>query len=229
MGLAKAVISGLIGIISTQSLEVPITTSIQKDSPITVQGFVQAIKKKDAEGRVFPSYELRGSVSNNSSRDILLVVIKFNVKHLSVSRETKIRSTDYFFEPGLLTPNSVTSFEESGLPYGIAKVEAVPMPASGKAVATVAFVEFSNGETWGNPHEAAEALRARSDALRKLQALKDTYNTEGPDRLIEQLGQCSEMPFVSSVYVAYRDEKSVAIAVQKVDSMLAAAKSHKVN
>ena len=100
------------------------------------------------------------------------------------------------------------------------------MPPTAKVIAKIAFVQFSNGETWGNPAEAADALRARLNALRKLESLKETYNTEGPDRFIEQLGQCSEMPFVSAAYTTYKDEKSIELALRRVDSMLEAAKSH---
>ena len=98
MGLAKVVISGLIGIISTQSFEVPIITRTQKENPITLQGFVQATTKKGSDGRIFPSYEVRGSLTNSSSRDILLIVVKFEAQNFSFKNETTFESNDYFFE-----------------------------------------------------------------------------------------------------------------------------------
>jgi hypothetical protein len=227
VNIATSVLIGVVlGVFPAQTFEVPIAVRTQERNPVILRGFVQAVTKKNPEGKIFPSFELRGSITNTSLREIVLVIATFDVKNLNYANQAITENRDYFFDAELLKPNAVSSFEETGLPYGMSKFESVPMPASGKVTGRVSFVQFAGGESWGDHAAAVYALRTRAAALEKMQALKVAYETEGTDRFMSELKSSAEVPFVSSVYMAYQRENSVSAAYQKLISMLQAASLH---
>lgn len=171
-------------------------------SPLLVKGDVTAFDKPTEQLR----FSVKGSVSitNVSSKPILLTVV--SLKGTNVPGVDQRWSQDYYFDD-LFEPQSTDEQELSSVPFvsrmevksseGTQWVDMEPSrTAQQQVTASVLFVQFADGSTWGNRDEAKTALEVRRDTVKRLLDLESIYRREGEAALIEDLSKPSDLPTI---------------------------------
>jgi len=75
-------------------------------------------------------------------------------------------------------------------------------PARGaqqKVSASVLFVQFADGSTWGDREEAKAALATRRESVKRLFELESIYRHEGEAAFVEDLAKPTDLPVISGL------------------------------
>jgi hypothetical protein len=149
-------------------------------SPIRVSG---QLTFRDDGSQVTPfSYEITATTKNVSSKSMLLMVIHFEASGMGGPGHDERYSQEYFFtEP--LEPGAIEKYESGHGSFGPREALASPgadrEPEPPSAAASVEFVQFSDGSTWGDPDAAADAFEIRRSTGCQLEALEHIYEQSG--------------------------------------------------
>jgi hypothetical protein len=188
-------------------------------SPLLVTGDV-TVRDRPTE-RLRYSVEGRLSLTNASSKPILLTVVSLQGKNTPVINDTT--SHDYYFSE-LFEPHSTENREWTFGPFvsqlevksgAVSKwVDIEPAgTAQQKGFASVLFVQYADGSTWGDAAKAKAALEVRHNGIERLKALESVYRREGEKVFIDDLSKPSYLPAISSLqnFRNHVDDKSKVV------------------
>jgi hypothetical protein len=202
-----------------------------RGSPLLVKGDVTA-KDKPTEKLRF-SIAGRVSLTNVSSKPILMTIVSFEGTNVQLNYRW---SQDYYFSDPF-EPQSTENHEWTSGPFvsrmevksegGSKWVDLEPeRGAPQKVVASVLFVQYADGSSWGDKQEANTVLAVRRESVKKLMALASMYREKGETAFVDALSECTDLPAISSLqYFSQRsDDKSKV--VDRLFRMLATVDEH---
>jgi hypothetical protein len=201
-------------------------------SPLLLRGDLIAYDKPTEQLR----YSVKGkiSVTNSSSKPIVLTVV--SLKGTNVPGVNDTSSQDYYFSE-LFDPQSTEEREWAFGPF-VSRIEVKSdegtkwvdiEPARGaqqKVTASVLFVQFADGSTWGDRDEAKAALASRRNSVKRLTALATLYRDDGERAFIDDLLKPSDLPAILSLQYFCRNSDDKSKVVDRLFRMLASAEVH---
>lgn len=211
---------------------IPITDSSSSDSPLLVKGDVTAKDRPTEKLRY--SVARRVSLTNISSKPILLTIVAF--KGTNVPGVNDTWSHDYYFSDPF-EPQSTEDNEWTFGPFvsrmevksdgGSNWVDLEPERGAPKKVtASVLFVQYADGSSWGDKEEANSILGVRQETVKTLTALASIYREKGETALVNALSESTGLPAVSSLqnFCQHSDDKGKV--VDRLFRMLATVDEH---
>jgi hypothetical protein len=172
----------------------------ESGSPIRVSG---QLTFRDDGSRVTPfCYRITATAKNVSSKSMLLMVIHFQASGMGGPGHDEQYSQEYFFmEP--LEPDAIEKYESGHLSFGPREAPVSPdadrKPEPPTATASVEFVQFSDGSTWGDADAAADAFEIRQHTVRELEALEHIYEESGEQAFRAELSKETYLPTVGAL------------------------------
>ena len=204
---------------------VSIVQSKADGSPLLISGTVTAIESESPVRRSLIKRNVL--LTNASSKGILLTVVQLSVSGLSLVNVNATLENDYFFSAEVFSPSSTQNYEQ---PFGpvtktgtSAKAEEATQP---RALASVKFVQFADGSTWGIPLAGKHALDERQLLWQELRVLADTYQTKGANEFVAKLRQPSSLAVITNMQHLYAETHNPVIVSDKVSAMLRQASEH---
>ncbi len=201
-------------------------------SPLVVKGDVTAYDKPAEQLRY--SAKVRTSVTNASSKPIVLTVISLTGENVPGMNDKS--SHDYYF-PEMFEPQSTEEQEWTFGPFvsrtevkvdgGSKWVDVEPeRGAVQKVTATVLFVQFADGSTWGDRDEAKSALAVRRDSVKRLVHLSSVYRREGEAAFIDDLSKPTDLPAISTLQYLCNHNDDKTKVVDRLIRMVATVEEH---
>jgi hypothetical protein len=168
-------------------------------SPIHVSG---QLTFRDNGSKVTPfCYQITATAKNVSSKSMLLVVIHFQANGLGGPGHDEQYSQEYFFtEP--LEPDAAEKYESEhslGPREALVSPDVNRQPERPTATASVEFVQFSDGSTWGDSDAAADAFEIRRNTVRELEALEHIYEESGERAFRDELSRETYLPSIDAL------------------------------
>ena len=192
-------------------------------SPLVLTGNVRVIDEAKSELARF-SYAAKVTVKNESSKVVLLSVIEMRIRGTNGTEVTSTETDDYFFTSDTLDPGATKLIHDILRPiYSKNEGESRALP---KARASVKFVQFLDGTTWGAPDGDNGSLRERSQTWKTLEALAHTHKTSGEQAFLDELMAPSELQTVCYLQRLYLRSKDCKAVLAEVESMLLNARLH---
>jgi hypothetical protein len=203
-----------------------VTDASAPGSPLALSGSVTAIDRQTEAFR----YSLHADVSakNLSRKDIILLVMEIDV---TGANKVDIHDTgeyDYFFASEIFEGSGSRTFGEDWGPFGEPQGPVEGKPTRPRTVARVAFAQFSDGSTWGDPMAGKSALSERSLTYSKLLSLSETYQQKGTRVFGEELSEPSDLPELRNLQQLYtQNSKDTNAVFRRVTRMLENADLHR--
>lgn len=134
---------------------------------------------------------------NVSKKSVLFMAIHIEATVAGAQPDDFTYTEDYLFSDPL-QPDSVETRNFPAQSVGTSlnsnpKTCAKPDPRP-TATATVEFVHFSDGSTWGDKDVGWFAFEARSKAVSELDWLEHIYEQRGKDSFLEELARADDYP-----------------------------------
>ena len=131
---------------------------------------------------------------------------------------------DYFFESDLLAPQQ-TIILETQLLSQRQPAETLTALKSGSAKviadASVGFVQFADGSTWGDLIAGREFLQQREQAWKELRFLADLYHSNQQMKFEAALNEpAARVPYVGKLGLIYSQTKNIDAVVQEMAELL---------
>ena len=211
-------------IAEAQSERVIPVVEVNGTGPVRVAGRVIA-KDQPSEAPRY-SFEANVEMTDVSAKPILLIVVTLDaLSTLPVSfnyREEK----DYFFEPDMLQPGSIARLQGVLGRFGEpSRKEDFSVKVEPSARVKVAFVQFSDGSSWGEARAAEQALRNRQLSLRELEFLNEEYRQRSVEEFLSEFLQPTLLQPIFSLQELYRENLDLAPVLARLDSMLKNARA----
>jgi hypothetical protein len=211
---------------STQQSSSVLVDASDKGSPVILSGTVSSSNDL-ATGTLGVTFHMNVRATNTSHKDILLTVITMDMTDASGFRRDYTKINDYFFTSELLKASGIETLQDTlaPLPEAVGKIDV--RPTVPKASARVAFVEFLDGSTWGDPEAGKEILIERRLTWNKLNHLSQTFRTEGEHQFLSELTEPSELQTIVYLQRLYNgNNKDVEMVLKNINAMLAQADLH---
>lgn len=200
--------------------------------PLLVIGDV-TVRDRPAE-RLRYSVEGRISLTNASSKPILITVVSLQGENTPRVNETTLH--DYYFsEP--FEPNSKEDREWNFGPF-VSQVEVKSggdskwidiepeRSAEKKVFASVLFVQYSDGSTWGDASTAKAALDSRRNTVKRLADLESVYRNEGEEIFINDLSKPTDLPAILLLQDFYKRTSDKSKVVDRFLRLREASDDH---
>jgi hypothetical protein len=213
-------------LLSSSQLETtsPVVQIGQDGSPLEISGNV--IAGDEGSGVLRYSISRKLTVNNVSSKSIMLTVLEVNTRNISKIDVHGTREDDDFFRPDSFAPNPTKALEESRR-FGEPTAGAVFEPAAPEATIRVAFVQFADGSTWGNPDAGKRALRERYLSWDEMKSLSEAYQKEGEKGFGAKLLKPTDLPAILKLQRLYADSRNdTAVVFNEMNTMLRYADLH---
>jgi hypothetical protein len=203
-----------------------------RGSPLLVRGDVTA--KDRPTGKLRYSVAGRVSVTNVSSKPILLTIV--SLKGTNVPGVNDKWSRDYYFSDPF-EPQSTENHEWIFGPF-VSRMEVKSdedskwvdlEPERGapqKVTASVLFVQYADGSSWGDKEEANTVLAVRQETVKRLLALASIYREKGEKALVSALAESSNLPAVLSLQNCCQQGDDKSKVVERLIRMLATVDEH---
>jgi hypothetical protein len=198
---------------------ISITDRSSTGSPLLVKGDVTAKDRPTEKLRY--SVSGRVSLTNVSSKPILLTVVSFEGTNAPGVNDRW--SQDYYFSDPF-EPESTMDHEWTFGPFvsrmevksegGSKWVDLEPeRGAQQRVIASVLFIQYADGSSWGDKEEANTALAVRQETVKTLTALASIYRENGETALVRALSESTGLPAVSSLqnFCQHSDDKSKVV------------------
>jgi hypothetical protein len=202
----------------------PVLDVSEAGAPLRVAGSVTA---KDQPSEL-PRYSFEGDIemSNVSSKPILLMVLTLDVlSALPVSLNYR-EERDYFFESKTLQPGSSTKLQRVLGRFGEpSRKEDFAVEVKPFARAKVAFVQFSDGSSWGYAAAAEQVLRNRQLSLKQLELLNEDYRKRSEEEFLDEFLQPTLLQPIFGLQELYRERRDLAPVLARLDDMLENART----
>jgi len=213
-------------VLSSSRLETtsPVVQIGQVGSPLEISGNV--IAGDEGSGVLRYSISRKLTVNNVSSKSIMLTVLEVNTRNISKIDVHATREDDDFFQPDSFAPNTTKTVEESQK-FGEPTSGAVFEPAAPEATIRVAFVQFADGSTWGNPDAGKRALRERYLSWDEMKLLSEAYQKEGEKGFGSKLLKPTDLPAILKLQRLYANsQNNMAVVFDEMNTMLRYADLH---
>lgn len=204
-----------------------------KGSPLSVKGDVTAYDKPAQQLR----YSVKGriSVTNTSAKPVILTVVSLVGTNVPGVNDTAFH--DYYFSD-LFEPRSTEEREWGFGPFvsrtGVQSEEGkkwVDIESSStaqeKVTASVLFVQFADGSTWGDRDEAKAVLASRREIVKRLFALDSIYRREGEAALIDELSEPTELPVISELQDLRNHSDDIGKVVDRLVRTISLIEEHR--
>jgi hypothetical protein len=211
----------------SQQTTIPVGDASRPGSPVVFSGTATATD----EGSGVKRYSVTTNVSatNVSRKGILLMVAKVDAIGISKIDLHGTTSNEYFFVSDVFRPNMTEPLTSSVGPVGEPREprDVTVQPENRIATASVAFVQFVDGSTWGAPTSAKTILLERRLTREKLASLAETYRTKGEKQFLTQIMEPSQLQAIMNLQQFYLGNgKAAGTVIQKITSMLNCADLH---
>ena len=203
-----------------------------RGSPLLVKGNVTAKDRPREKLR----YSVAGRVwlTNISSKPILLTIV--SLEGTNVPGVNDKWSQDYYFSDSF-EPQSTENHEWTFGPFvsrmevksdeGSKWVDLEPeRGAPQKVTASVLFVQYADGSSWGDKEEANTVLAVRKQTIERLMALASIYREKGETALVDALSESTDLPAVSSLQNFCQHNNDKSKVVDRLFRMLATVDEH---
>ncbi len=206
-----------------EEVRIPAIDVSQVGAPIEIKGEIVA---KDKPSEITP-YSFDGDfyVSNNSTKPILLMIIKLDVVSPFKISINYTEVQDYFFESSIPKPGSTVRVHRFLGTFGEPKGPYEPFRVESSAHASVVFVQFVDGSSWGDAASAEGALRDRQLSLHQLELLREESVKQGKKEFAETLSRSTVLQPILELQNLYREAGELAPVVAKVSGMLQNARA----
>lgn len=191
-----------------QHAAVPLVVTSDAVAPIVLSGTVSV--GDTVLARMQYSYEARLSARNASNKSILLYIMQLDVTMEGTGDRKLTRTEDYFFRPDLFQPDTIQTWIDRLPPFPDAPTAAVADHPTPIAKATLMFVQFADGSTWGNARTAENSFEQRHSAMQRLSFLAETYRERGEEQFIKELMMPSQVPLVLGLQRLYKTSNNDA-------------------
>jgi hypothetical protein len=178
------------------------------------------------------TYKVKGSVTNISSKPVVLAVVHFGSRDVKGPTLSFTYEKDYFFDSRFFMPGTADTVRSSLLRLGRSKIDGQPAAdeAAGNstptATAKVVFVQFLDGSTWGDTGLAIEPLRIRNKTVEELGRMRQVLKDEGQRAFDTRLSNTETLlPCIQSLKNTCND-KADSCLVDGMQSMIKAAEQH---
>ncbi len=213
-----------------RQVRIPAEVVDQQGAPAKISGEVVAkdISSDSAPSRTAHSFNADLYLTNESAKPILLMIIDLKViSPFKISLDyTEVE--DYFFESTIPQPGSTVELRRNLGTFGEPQGPYEPFTVVPSTRATVVFLQFMDGSTWGDAVAAEKALRDRQRALEQLELLKVDEKKESRKQLLAEIEQPTSLQPISSLQDLYRGKKDLAVVETKVNDMLKNARRRKM-
>jgi hypothetical protein len=166
------------------------------------------------------------SITNLSGKSILLVVTKMNITSLTMIQNQETKTDDYFFGENVFSSESTSVLEDSATRFGAPGRNVELEQQEPSATVQAAFVQFTDGSTWGDEVAGKDALEQRRLMLIKLRFLEQTYRDEGRVPFTGELAKPSQMPAVATLQQLFAKTGDLKMVLAKLNHMLHQAEIH---
>jgi hypothetical protein len=222
------VVTILLGVASgSQQTAVPVGDASRPGSPVVLSG--TACATDEGSGVMRYSVTTNVSATNVSRKDILLMVAKVDAIGISKIDLHATTSNEYFFVSDVFRPNMTETLTSSVGPVGEPREprDVTVQPENRIATASVVFVQFLDGSTWGVPASAKTILLERRLTQEKLASLAETYRTKGEKQFLAQLMEPSRLQAIVNLQQFHlANGNGAGTVIQKITSMLNCADLH---
>jgi len=203
--------------------EILVTDSSASGCPLSLSGKL-AFSDTGPENTPY-SISIREIVKNRSSRSVLLLGLTVNLEY-GISDAPQRYKNDYYFSSQVLQPGAVSNVDLSLPRYGPRRSETGSTPQF-SATASVDFVQFSDGRTWGDESELGEMLPIRRLTYYALGMLRREYDLRGDDGFASEVMKpsYSSLPGIVALQNLYR-QRGADGAETTAWKMIEAAKQH---
>jgi hypothetical protein len=202
----------------------PVSDVSKAGAPLKVAGRVTA---KDQPSEV-PRYSFESDIemTNVSSKPILLMTVTLDIACTLPVGLKYSEEDDYFFESKMLQPGSMAKLQRVLGRFGEpSRKEDFTNEVNPSARSSVAFVQFSDGSTWGDAAAGERLLRNRQLSLKQLETLKEDYRKKGAAEFLNELLQPTLLQPVFSLQELYREKRDLALVLAGLDDMLENARA----
>ena len=206
----------------------PLIDKSQRDSPISLSGTVDSKDDISAE-KPRTSFMVRAELTNRSGRDILLAIVRMEMKSTNGFEANHTRINEYFFSSDVFRNGATEAFQDIVVPLEHIDNENMGHPTRPKASARVAFVQFLDGSTWGESEDADEVLLERQETWRELRSLADTYETNGEQEFVNRLAKPSSLQTIKYLQGVFSNDKSITKVITEINQLLSHADLHRLS
>jgi hypothetical protein len=210
-------------------IKIPLVDISAPGSPVRISGTV--LFQDDTAAALRYTYLIDGSMTNVSSKEILLTIIHISDTGVGGLGLNHTVAVERFFGSNDLNPGGVEGINHSPIRLGPAvSAGSVPAETATSPSATTAelvFLQFADGSTWGDPDAGREQLSVRTKTLGELHKLGLILNERGgPDLKSELLrvGQF-QFPAIDSLVQSCMNETAPCLT-HRLRSMLKQAELH---
>jgi hypothetical protein len=192
-------------------------------SPIAISGI--AIAPNTQAGAPPAGCKAKLTLRNVSTKPIVVSVIHLEVNGRGYQEWNLTHQEDNFYSDRQLEPGAPLTIEsaQKPLPQQVAAPADERVP---KAIASVQYVEFLDGSTWGDPLVRDQVRNERQIHLQNLKELWQVYQTGGDPELEIALSKPFSDDAVGVLQAMYRDTNNLRIVTDKLAKMLAMAEAH---
>jgi hypothetical protein len=210
-----------------EQIKMKVTDASDSGSPITLSGEVVFT---DAQTSPTPySFQATASATNVSGRDILLVVVSFEVTGTHKFDLLETDQQDYFFSPHPLRPGAAQEFDPFSARYGPSAGRTDPEQTEPQATARLEFVQFADGSIWGDADSAEQTMEFRKETLTELNMLQKVYRSGGGQAFTEELSKPSILPAINALKDVCSEKKNDSgCLVDAMTRVIQDAKQHAV-
>jgi hypothetical protein len=212
---------------------IPVVDSSSGNSPLEIKGDVRAFDTPAERAR--NAIVGRLSVTNVSSKPILLTVVSIKGTNVVGVNDTSIH--DYYFsEP--FEPQTSENQDWTYGPFlqqmGVRSDEGWKWvdvePVKGvrqEVIASVLFVQYADGTSWGDREAAKDALIARAESTKSLTVLASIYRDEGKQAFLDSLMQPSNLNAIVTLQFFCEKTDDKGKVVDRLFRTLSKAEEHK--
>jgi hypothetical protein len=208
-----------------EQIKMKVTDASDSGSPITVSG--EVVFTDTQAGPTPYSFQATASATNVSGRDMLLVVVSFEVTGTHKFDLLETDQQDYFFSPHPLRPGAAQEFDSFSARYGPLAGRTEPEHTEPpQATARLEFVQFADGSTWGDPDSANQTLEFRKETLTELNVLQKVYRSGGEQAFTEELSKPSFFPAINALKHVCSEKNDPGCLVDAMIRVVQDAKQH---
>src|SRR5882762_623877 len=204
--------------------EIRLIDTSSLDSPVKLSGVATF---SDEPSKLFRyEYKTTAYVNNVSQKSVLLLVARVRFTGAGGFDLDNAREDDYFFAEDLLGAGKTQTLKDSFGPASAPQAKTALATTDPQATASVLFVQFIDGSTWGELAAGKHMLEIRSLTWEKVRSLAETYRTNGEGQFLLALLRYSDLPAVASLQRTYESTKDSRGVVAKMTNMLRYADMH---
>lgn len=189
----------------------------QTGAPIRLRG---SLVPAPADANVAHIFVAQLQLGNASSKQIILTAIGLELRENGSLASSSTFIDDDFF--GIALASSATRTLAHRV-YAVLQGGPEGPDVSLTAAAAVAFVQFSDGSSWGDPTVAAVRIKEREDDIRRLRELDAVYRTKGKEEFMHELMSPSQLLAVASIQAVLRNSNMPSAAYNKLTQLLSVA------